>query len=197
MNTLSQHISFTELADLAEERSTSAEALQHLAACTHCSSQLQAIRQTVGLMKSDAAEDAPAEVIDNAKRIFRQGKVRHEPSLVARVVAALTFDSFTNEPAFGLRSATSSGRQLVYSTQTADIDLRVAPEDEKWMVAGQILGSDCASGEVKLEGNDFAASAELNELCEFSFQSVPDGDYKLVVRMAGLIIETPQIELRL
>ena len=197
MNKLSRHISFPELADLAEERSTSAEALQHLSACSHCSSQVHIIRQTVGLMRSDIAENAPAELIDFAKGVFKRRAVSQEPSLLQRVVAALTFDSFTNAPAFGLRSATTSGRQLVYSTETADIDLRVAAEDEKWTLAGQILGSGCANGYVKLEGSDFSAAAELNDLCEFSFQFVPDGDYKLVVSMPDLVIETPQLELRL
>ena len=40
---------------------------------------------------------------------------------------------------------------------------------------GQVLGVDCASGDVDLKGDGFSASAKLNELCEFSFGSVPAG----------------------
>ena len=198
MNIFSPHISFTELADLADEHSTaSAEALKHLSACSSCSRQLQTMQQTIGLMKSDSAENAPAELVEYAKNIFSGPAVNRKASRLERLVAAVTFDSLTAAPAFGLRSATNAGRQLVYSTDTADIEVRVVPENEDWTVAGQILGSNCESGDVKLEGDDFSVAAELNELCEFSFRSVPGGAYKIVVRLADSIIETPQLELRL
>jgi len=73
MNIFSPHIPFSELTALAEEQSeTSQEATAHLAACSECSSQLQLIRQTIGFMRSDTAEDAPAELIQQAKSAFRR-----------------------------------------------------------------------------------------------------------------------------
>ena len=197
MNNFSPHISFTELADIADQQSqASGESLEHLASCSDCASQLRTIRQTVGLMRSDRAEDAPAASIKHAKDLFRSRTASEESSLLARVMAALTFDSLTSAPAFGLRSQTISGRQLVYSTETADIDVRVSPEKDEWQIAGQILGSDCENGNVNLQGDSFSVSAELNELCEFSFGSVPNGIYKISVHLPGLIIETPPLELR-
>jgi hypothetical protein len=91
-----------------------------------------------------------------------------------------------------MRSQTSGGRQLIYSTETADIEVRVSPENE---VAGQILGSTCTDGDVSLESESFSASAHLNELCEFSFGAVPAGTYKISVRLPDLLVETPQLEL--
>jgi len=196
MNIFSPHIPFSELTELAEEHAkASPDARAHLAICSECSSQLQLLRQTIGFMQSDTAEDAPAELIRQAKGIFREKVVAHGPSLLQVIIASLTFDSLTNAPAFGLRSQTSAGRQLIYSTETADIDVRVSPEDDQWQIAGQILGADCPGGDVDLVGDDFSVSAELNELCEFSFGSVPAGAYKISIRLPDALIETPRLEL--
>jgi len=196
MNIFSPHIPFSELTALAEEQSeTSLEATAHLAFCSECSSQLQLIRQTIGFMRSDAAEDAPSEFIQQAKSVFRRKIVAHGPSLLQVIIASLTFDSLTNAPAFGLRSQTSAGRQLIYSTETADIDVRVSPESDQFQIAGQVLGADCPGGDVDLVGDDFSVSAELNELCEFSFGSVPAGAYKISIRLPDALIETPWLEL--
>ena len=196
MNIFSPHIPFSELTELAEEHAkTSPDALAHLAICSECSSQLQLLRQTIGFMRSDTAEDAPAQLIRQAKGIFREKVVAHGPSLLQVIIASLTFDSLTNAPAFGLRSQTSAGRQLIYSTETADIDVRVSPENDQFQIAGQVLGADCPGGDVDLVGDDFSVSAELNELCEFSFGSVPAGAYKISIRLPDALIETPRLEL--
>ena len=194
MSIFSPHIPFTELTELAEATPTSPEALAHLATCSECSSQLQSIKQMIGLMTSDTVEDAPAELVQHAKRIFREKVVPRGPSFLKLLVAALTFDSLTNAPAFGLRSQATTGRQLIYSAEAADIDLRVAPDNEQWQIAGQVLGVDCTSGDVDLAGDEFSTSAKLNELCEFSFGSVPAGAYKISIRLPDVLIETPQIE---
>ena len=197
MNIFSPHIPFSLLVDLADENSaTSDEVSEHLSACSHCSSQLEKIRQTIGLMRSDTIENPPAAFVEDARKVFRSGVASREPlpepSLARRVVAALSFDSLTAAPAFGLRSQRSGGRQLIYSTETADIELRVSPENE---VAGQILGAACEDGKVNLESESFSASTRLNELCEFSFGAVPAGTYKISVHLPGLLVDIPQLEL--
>lgn len=196
MSIFSPHISFTELADLAEEPSRgSAETLEHLATCSRCEKELQTLRQTIGLMRSDDVEDAPANLVKYAKNIFTGRSANREPSRLARVLASLTFDSLTAKPAFGLRSGTSAGRQLLYSTELADIDLRVSPQSGEWELAGQILGSSQSGGKVNLESDSFSASAVLNELSEFGFQSVPSGIYTMFVHLPELEIEIPPLQL--
>lgn len=195
MNIFSPHISFSALVDLADEKvTTSAEVSEHLAACLQCSSQLQRLRQTIGLMRSDTLENPPTALVERVRNLFPSRTKRHQlaPSFVRRVVASLSFDSLTTAPAFGLRSQAGSGRQLIYSTETADIELRVSPDNE---VAGQILGVTCEHGEVNLAGESFSASATLNELCEFSFGSVPAGTYKISVQLPGELVDIPQLEL--
>lgn len=194
MSILSPHISFTELADVADEQSQpAAETLEHLAACSHCAKELQTLRQSIALMRSDDVEDAPPSLIKNARDMFRV--VNREPSRLARVLATLTFDSLTAKPAFGLRSGTTPERQLVYSTETADIDLRVSPQSGEWEIAGQILGSSQSGGKVNLESDSFSASAVLNELAEFGFRSVPSGIYTMFVHLPELEIEIAPLQL--
>jgi len=193
MNIFSPHIPFTVLVDLADEdSSTVGEISEHLSACSHCSSQLQKIRQTIGLMRSDTIENPPTAFVEETRKFFRTQVASREPSLARRVAASLSFDSLTMAPAFGMRSQTSRGRQLIYSTETADIELRVSPEND---IAGQILGATCEYGEVNLATEGFSASARLNELCEFSFGSVPAGTYKISVHLPGLLVDIPQLEL--
>jgi hypothetical protein len=194
MNIFSPHIPFPELADLADESyPTSDEVLEHLSACSQCSDQLGKLRQTIGLMRSDTTDDTPVRLVENARNVFRSRVVSSEPSFVKRVVAALDFDSLTMRPAFGLRSQRAGDRQLIFSTETADIEVRVSPQNE---VEGQILGAtNCANRDVNLASESFSASAKLNELCEFSFGFVPAGVYKLSVHLPGLLVETPQLEL--
>ncbi|HKU72595.1 MAG TPA: hypothetical protein VJR02_01630 [Pyrinomonadaceae bacterium] len=196
MNILSPHLSFTELADVADGQSQpAAKTLEHLATCSHCAKELQTLRQAIGLMRTDDVENAPASLIKNAKDMFRGRSANRELSRLARVLAALTFDSLTAKPAFGLRSGTSAGRQLIYSTEMADIDLRVAPQSGEWEIAGQILGASQSGGKVNLESDSFSASADLNELAEFGFQSVPSGIYRMFVQLSELEIEIPPLQL--
>ena len=196
MNILSPHISFTELADIADGKSQpAAKTLEHLATCSPCAKELQTLRQAIGLMRIDDVENAPANLIQSAKQIFRSRGANREPSRLARVLAALTFDSLTAKPAFGLRSAATAGRQLVYSTELADIDLRVSPQSGEWEIAGQILGASQSGGKVNLESDSFSASADLNELAEFGFQSVPSGIYTMFVQLPELEIEIPPLQL--
>jgi hypothetical protein len=145
-------------------------------------------------MRSDNTEDAPAESLRYVKSFLRAQGITRQPTLVARVLALLSFDSLTMAPGFGLRSVAGVGRQLIYSSEVADIDLRVSPQSGEWEIAGQILGSSQSEGEVNLEGDDFSASAKLNELSEFAFQSVPRGTYRMFVHLPDVEIETPPLE---
>ena len=196
MNNFSPHLSFTELTDVADELSQpAAETLEHLATCSRCAKELQTLRQAIGLMRIDDVENAPASLIQNAKDMFRVRGANREPSRLARVLAALTFDSLSAKPAFGLRSGASAGRQLIYATEMADIDLRVSPQSGEWEIAGQILGASQSRGKVNLESDSFFASADLNELAEFGFQSVPSGIYTMFVHLPELEIEIPPLQL--
>jgi hypothetical protein len=150
-------------------------------------------------MRADTSIDAPRDVLVYAKNIFQNTRVA-APTLVRRIVAALSFDSFTSAPAFGTRSRQTETRQLLFSAQGNDIDVRVSPQSEGWAISGQVLGAPIAAirdAAVLLQGASLSETAELNDLSEFSFPPVPPGSYKLNLRLGDVEVELPEIGLGL
>lgn len=196
MKTLSQHITFAKLADLAEDKlptNIAADSMEHVSACSHCGSNLQRLGQLISAMRTDTTEDAPRDCIAQAVNIFRQREA--QPSLLRRVVAALSFDSRALAPAFGVRSGQSAARQLLFAAEDHDLDLRFWPQGDEWVIAGQVLGSSCAGGHVELRGETASAAAELTDLCEFKLAAVPSGSYRMRLRLQDVEVEVPQLEL--
>src|SRR5829696_6331433 len=157
-----RHIPFARLADLAEGRLSPEEAAEeraHLADCTRCAGQAAQLGHLAALMRADTSEDAPAALVASVVRGFRARRARgEEPGLLRRLVAALTFDSSSLQPAFGVRSGQAApARQMLFSAGDLDVDLRLAPGGEGWTVSGQVLGP-CRGGEVELlSGGETAA----------------------------------------
>ena len=203
MRLTSRHISFARLADLAEGRLSAEEAAgarAHLADCTNCSAQAAQLGHLAALMRADTSEDAPAELVTSVVRMFRARRAEvQQPGLLRRLVAALTFDSSSLRPAFGVRSGQAApARQLLFSAGDLDVDLRLAPGGEGWTVSGQVLGP-CKGGEVELADAEgaTAARATLNELCEFTLlPPTPDGTYTLRLRLDETEIEIPELSLK-
>jgi hypothetical protein len=201
MKSIFAHLSFAKLADMVEGRLASDErtaSLEHVSACSRCSKELARLEQVIGLMRTDMAEDAPQAVISRAVNLFRSraAATASEPSLVRRILAALSFDSLQMTPAYGVRSGQLAARQLLYSAGENDLDLRVTPSGESWVISGQVLGAECAGGKVEMEGTSGVTHAELNAQCEFRLPPVPAGSYHLRLRIADTEVEVPELELR-
>ena len=193
MNT-STHLSLQTLADIAEDRvaGTALEtAIAHVSVCSACDDLLRRLRQLILTMKNDRAGDAPRDVLMSTINIFSPSQ-----SPLRRVVAILTFDSRSAGPAFGMRSLHATSRQLLYSAQEADLDLRITVQNEECIVMGQIIRDGCAGGVVEISGATGSAETSLNELCEFTLPAVPFGNYSLKVRMLDVEIEIPELELK-
>jgi anti-sigma factor RsiW len=197
-----QHIPFARLADLVEGRLTGEDesaARAHLGDCAACSEQSAQLARLTTLMRTDVSVDAPRDALASAVGLFRaRGPAPEEsPGLLRRVVAALTFDSSSLTPAFGVRSGLASpARQLIFSAGDFDIDLRLAAGGEGWTVSGQVLGP-CAGGEVEVEREGSSrARAALNDLCEFTLPPVPEGVYTLRLRVDEVEVEIPELSLR-
>lgn len=197
-----RHIPFARLADLAEGRLSPEEAAKeraHLADCTRCAGQAAQLGHLAALMRADTSEDAPPETVAGVVRMFRARRAQaSEPGVLRRLVAALTFDSSSLRPAFGVRSGQAApARQLLFSAGELDVDLRLAPGGEGWTVSGQVLGP-CRVGEVEVldaEGST-AARATLNELCEFTLPPVAEGTYALRLRLDETEVEIPELSLK-
>ena len=115
--------------------------------------------------------------------------------MTQQIRAVLTFDSFTTSPAFGVRSGLSVARQVLYSAGDIDLDIRLAPDDGRWSISGQILG-DITAGEIELVGETGSVSTRLDNLFEFAFDPVAPGDYAMCVRVDETEISIPEFSLR-
>jgi len=194
MNT-SSHISLETLADVIENRATSAtlETVRtHIATCSACGETLRRLEQLILMMRSDVTADAPRDVVMSAINVFPPGA----PRPLQRIVATLIFDSRKAMPVFGMRSVRSSSRQLLYSAQQTDLDLHITIQNDECIVAGQIIREGYVGGLVEISGPTGSAEASLNELCEFTLPALPIGYYSLKVRMSDVEIEIPELELK-
>lgn len=196
MNTKSQHISFAALVELADRKATADDrTASHISDCASCSTELHRLEDLITLMREDQSVDAPRDVLAQAINVINRQSAGRDP-ILRRVIAALKFDSLTLAPAFGVRSTQTSARQLLYSAEGNDVDLRIAKqEDDRWLVAGQLLAEDCSGGEIQLEGETQTISAVLNELCEFTLPAVAPGNYRFLLRLANVEIEVPKLDL--
>lgn len=200
----SQHPTFERLADMAEGRLDPAqerETRAHLDACPRCAASASTLERVVTLMRADATEDAPRDLIFNAVRLFDARRANDAlPGRLRRLVASLTFDSLAPAQAFGVRSAaeTASARQMLFNAGEVEVDLRLNEGGAGWTIAGQVLGAceEETRAALHAEGGREVASAELNDLCEFVLPPVPAGDYTLRLTVGGAEIEIPGLTLK-
>jgi len=190
------HISLETLVDIVEGRATSTAldgAVAHITTCSDCVDTLRRLQQVILTMKSDTAADAPRDLLQSAIDIFFPER---QPPALRHIIAVLTFDSRHASPAFGIRSLRNTSRQLLYSAQETDVDLRITVQNDECIVAGQVIRDGCVSGQVEISGAAGSASASLNEVCEFTFPAIPLGNYSLKVKLPDVQIEIPELELK-
>lgn len=152
------------------------------------------------LRASRRLEDAPETLIQRAIDLWqpRAASGAGAGGLLQRWRATLRFDSAaTGHAALGLRSSGSlMTRQLLFSIEGRDIDLRLEPlRDGQWRITGQVLGPD-AVGMAELRCGDAPLQrVAWNELAEFEFEPVPADICVLVLRSDGWEIDVPSFDL--
>lgn len=123
-------------------------------------------------------------------------------ALRQRLLAVLSFDSWATAPlAAGLRSTGSATRQLVFSAEGRDVDLRITPQGTQFAIRGQVLGPD-ERGSVALACEAPEAPAQqppqqqcmLDDLGEFHLGSVAAGRYSLRLLLPGHEILLPPFD---
>jgi hypothetical protein len=153
-----------------------------------------------------ALPDAPAWLVRAAIDLWRTRQPApgaRGAAPLRRLAAMLRFDSWAAPAvATGMRSLPSDVRHLLYATTGHDVDLRIAPIDGRFALAGQVLGPDEAAGSLELARRaDVCAGdppapvvAELDDLGEFRLDGVSPGTYRLTLRMGGDEIVLPPID---
>jgi hypothetical protein len=193
MSFISKHLSFEKLAALAEDGPATgerAESLKHISGCGQCEKKLAGLSNLIALMREDTAEDAPRALIAGTIGLFRKRDKK-----VRRLSAILKFDSWQMSPAYGVRSTHAGARQILYSAGDYDVDLRIVPQDENWIISGQVFGEDCVGARIELESITGSAQSALNNQCEFTLPPVLSGSYNLRLYLSNAEVELPQLEL--
>jgi hypothetical protein len=202
MKLFPHHIPFRTLSDYVSGDLPLVERVDvesHAAVCSRCADELAELERLIQLMRSDLSEDAPPHVIKRALKLYREKHVQQNTSsdLRRRVLAVLHFDSIRLTPAFGVRSGKPGARQLLFNTNVNEIDLRIEPEGQAWLVSGQILGGKTGSGTAVLEGATGVRETALNELNEFTLPPVEAGTYKLILNLTDVEVEIEEIRIGL
>jgi hypothetical protein len=150
-------------------------------------------QSVIGLMRSDASEQAPTHVVNRALRLMRPVVAAPKPSLLSRIVAALRFDSFSQPLAAGARSD-DRPRDMFYNAEDRDIDLQIVPRGLLWQVRGQVLGPD-ETGTAVLINDLNTYQAQMNHMGEFTLPPVAKGRYTLLLQQGDREIEISDLEL--
>jgi hypothetical protein len=143
--------------------------------------------------------DAPEHVIQRGIAVFARNPQQAGQGWLQRLAAVLSFDSGAASPlAFGMRSSGGAVRQLLYSVEGRDIDLRIVPGQatQTFSLSGQVLGPD-ALGVVTIEreGSGERIEVALNELGEFQLPPVAPGTYKLTLELTDMAIDLPMVNI--
>lgn len=203
-----ERIEFDRLVDWVEGRlpTPEAAALEEILATADEETRADVawLRAFARISEDTVIASPPSEVGEVlTKRFDDHARDRRPPDLLKRLVARLTFDGGL-QPAFGLRSAGTqeSRRQLIYSTDVADVALNLRPRvgEDGFDVYGQVLlldDSDPASFVVQiLDGEVEVATTATNDLGEFSFKVAAPGAYDILVSGDRAEIRLRRVELR-
>jgi hypothetical protein len=156
------------------------------------------------LPKAAALPDAPPNWVQRAVAAWQAPLGARVADAVdglrRRVEAWLSFDSWATAPlAAGLRSTSSATRQLVFSADGRDVDLRIVPAGMQFTLSGQVLGPD-ETGTVMLvpevtAGDPGAArQVPLDALGEFHLAEVQPGRYQLALQLADQDVVLPAFD---
>lgn len=200
MSIFVSHVPFAHLVDLVEGRVSDADRAQmmrHLDTCQHCQAEVAHLARLINLMRNDRSQDAPAVVIARAVQLFQPQPTSTAPNLLQRITATLRFDSAQFAPALGIRAAPEGqpppARQLLYSVDQHDLDIRITPAGADWIVSGQVL-SPIDAGYVELHGATSVIQTPLTPLSEFSLPPTAAGVYQLILYWRDMAVAVDEIK---
>jgi hypothetical protein len=204
----SQDVEFTRLVDWVEGRLSEGEARaveEQVAADSAARADVAWLRAFARISEETVIASPPDEVREELiERFEAYAEGKQHPGLLRRLVATLTFDG-NLRPALGLRAGAvpEPQRQLVYSTDAADVALHVRPRphDGHFDLNGQIFPVNSADsgtfGVQLLEGASEVATTATNDLGEFKFEAVSPGVYEVLASNERVEIRIPHVALNL
>jgi hypothetical protein len=152
------------------------------------------------LRRSRRLDDAPEALIQRAIGVWQPRPMARPAVAVAalrRLVAVLSFDSATAAPAaLALRSAGAATRQLLFTAEGHDVDLRLeALPGGLWKLSGQWLGPEGPGSAELRPAAGAPQQVPWSTLCEFAFEPVAEGRCEVLLRTEGCEIAIPELTL--
>jgi hypothetical protein len=164
---------------------------QHLEVCSACAKYLSGWQQFLTTIQQSQLKSPSDQVLERAIHICPEPEER-APRL-RRVLAAVIFDSFLEPDLVGARGGSTDMRQLVLQAEDFDIHVQIWNERGHMEILGQMLPwsrehlSDSARFHLLRNSKKLETSA-VNDLGEFHFDDVPEGDLSLQVDLPNLTI---------
>ena len=189
-----QHYSLEEWADFArdvEVQGKKAAMQSHLdTGCRKCTKVYGLWRRVNEAARRESTYEPPETAVRTVKGlgvIHGTGKARRSSSPLAE----LLFDSFRDPLQAGVRSVTSTARQLLYGTGKYRIDVRMEPQvdSEKVAIVGQVLNASNPSKPsppvpvILFKGSKILSVSETNNFGEFHLECDLNTDLKLHFRI--------------
>ena len=204
--TVMEHYSLEKWADFARQvigEQERAEMQSHLDndGCRKCSKVLSLWQRVHVAARRELSYRPPESAVRSMKGTFAiQGP--RKATLGTRSIAALLFDSAVSPLTAGVRSATTTSRQLLYGAGNYRIDVRIETQSEsqKIAVVGQVLNSanpDEIVGAVPVtlaRGRQVLAEAVTSPFGEFDVECDQKGPFELRVMLPSEVLTLPLID---
>jgi hypothetical protein len=148
-------------------------------------------------MLTDRSADAPADVLQYAKNLYRTRAVSSKASIVERIMAVMQVDLAPNRAAFGERSAAGAqARQMLFDAGENAVDLRVTAVNNGFDLRGQILGEGFEGGEIEIANSESSVKEKIDKTSGFKVSGLPAGKYGLTIRGENAEIVLEELELK-
>jgi hypothetical protein len=183
------HLDDETLLNYMEERLSPQEKAAveaHLASsCEPCRRRLSLLRKAFETAKGDRTTPPPASVLKRAIEIPLTNPRQPQPAMWQRLIAALSFDSHLQLSSALTRGA-SRERQMLFSAEHVDIDLKITSARGDHDLLGQVLGTaktgNAVSAFVSLQNNtgQILRATETDPQGQFAFREISSGVYDLI-----------------
>ena len=200
------HLNYETLLNYLESQ-TSAEERKEVEAhlgepCQECVRRLELLKQVLQTASHDQTVAPPADILKKAVEISSSHRNPSNGGFLASVIATLSFDSFLQLSPTATRGSSSRARQMLFTTEQVDIDLKIKRGKEDHELLGQVLGTqnteEAISAFVSLQSNNGQPlkATETDSQGQFTFREIPSGMYDLVFDLEDQQVTVQGLELR-
>ena len=166
---------------------------QHMQSCNNCTTDVQQWQQLTVDLKLSRLMGASEKDLANAMHIFSP-TFQGSGSTVRTLLASIVFDSFLQPALAGIRGSSQTGRQIVMRVDEFDIHVKIWGENGRKQMLGQLLprnGKELVVQTARfhlLRSGERLESTTMDEMGEFHFSDVPEGDLSLQIDLPNLTV---------